>query len=82
MFNTIFLNRWGHVFHVILDRTDGTTDYQLHSAVCSTLAEARTVAARWQARHHVADEDMHDNSAVDCGELLQGMETDFSPARN
>ena len=45
MHNVIYLNRWGAVFHVVLDRTDGTIDYRLHSAVYSTLAEARDVAA-------------------------------------
>ena len=82
MKNVIYLNRWGHIFHLILVRTDGEVDYRLHSRICLSLSEARQLLEQWQERHHVAPEDVQDNSKLDLNELLRGIETDFSPAGN
>ena len=85
MKNMIYLNRWGHIYHLILVRTDGVIDYRLHSRICLSLEEARRLVGQWQKRNHVAPEDFQDNSGVDrvdLNELLKGIETDFSPAGN
>lgn len=82
MRNVIYLNRWGHIYHLILVRTDGDVDYRLHSRICLSLEEARQLIGQWQEKYHVASDDVQDNSKMDLGELLNGIETDFSPNQN
>ena len=82
MRTVIYLNRWGHVYHLILVRTDGDVDYRLHSRICLSLPEARQLVEQWQERHHVFPEDIQDNSHLDLNELMKGIEMDFLPAQN
>ena len=82
MRTVIYLNRWGHVYHLILVRTDGDVDYRLHSRICLSLPEARQLVEQWQEKSSVTPEDIQDNSHLDLSELLKGIETDFSPAGN
>ena len=79
----VYLNRWGHVYHVILAVADEEIDYVLASQVCLTLDEARRNAEQWRLRHAVADADVRDNSMIDLSVLLAGIEpADFSPTNN
>jgi hypothetical protein len=79
----VYLNRWGHVFHVILAVANEEIDYTLASRVCVSLDEARHVVEQWRLRYEVADADVLDNSRIDLSILLAGIEpTDFSPANN
>jgi hypothetical protein len=82
MKNVIYLNRWDHIYHLTLVRTDGEVDYRLHSRICLSLEEARQVVEQWQQKHHVVPEDVQDNSSLDLNELLQDINTDFSPTEN
>ena len=82
MKNVIYLNRWAHIYHLILVRTDGEVDYRLHSRICLSLPEARQLLEQWQEKHHVAPEHIQDNSSLDLNELMKGIETDFLPAQN
>ena len=82
MRNVIYLNRWGHIYHLMLARTDGEVDYQVHSRICLTLEEAHRVRDQWQETHNVAPDDVQDNSKLDLNELLKGIKTDFSLAGN
>jgi hypothetical protein len=80
----IFLNRWHHhLDHVILAVTDEGIDYTLASRVCTNLAEAHRLVQKWRKQYAVAEDGVRDNSLIDLGKLLAGIEpTDFSPANN
>lgn len=77
-----FLNRWGHIFHVILVVTDGHEERRLHSRICLSLEEARSQIEHWQQKYYIAADDVQDNSRIDLNELMKGMPTDFAPAQN
>ena len=80
----IFLNKWhDHLYHVILAATDEEVDYTLASRVCTNLDEARRLVQQWRRRYAVSADNVRDNSLIDLGKLLAGIElTDFSPANN
>ncbi len=80
----IFLNKWhSHLYHVILTVTDEEVDYMLASRVCTTVGEARRLVKQWQQQYAVGEDDIRDNSLIDLGKLLKGIEpTDFSPTNN
>jgi hypothetical protein len=82
MKNVVFLNRWGHLYHLMLVLTDGETDHRLRSCVCLSLQEAHQVIDRWRHTFYIAPDDLQDNSNLDMNDLLKGMETDFSVVRN
>jgi hypothetical protein len=82
MRNLIYLNRWGHIYHMMLVVTDGETEHRLHSHICLSMDEARRLLEHWRQKYYIGLEDMQDNSRLDMNELLKGMVTDFSPARN
>jgi len=79
---SIFLNRWGLVFHVILTTVTEEEDRILASRICMSLEEARRLIEAWQVQHGIASQDIRDNSSVDLTELLAGIETDFRPTNN
>jgi hypothetical protein len=80
----IFLNKWhNHLYHVILAVTDEEGDYTLASRVSTNLADAHRLVEKWRREYAVAEDDVHDNSLIDLGKLLEGIEpTDFSPTNN
>lgn len=82
MRNVVFLNRWGHLFHLMLVVTDAETEHRLHSRICVSLDEAYRLIEHWQQKYYIALDDVQDNSRLDMNELLKGMESDFSPAQN
>jgi hypothetical protein len=82
MRNVVFLNRWGHIYHLMLVVTDGETEHRLHSRICLSVDEARHLIEHWRQKYYIAADDVQDNSRLDMNELLNGMETDFSPAQN
>jgi hypothetical protein len=82
MRNVIYLNKWGHLYHLMLVVTDGETEHRLHSRICLTLGEAHRLIEHWRQKHYIGPNDVQDNSQLDMNESLKGMETDFSPAQN
>lgn len=84
MQTSIFLNKWhSHLYHVILAVTDDAIDYTLASRVCTNLDDAHRLVEKWRREYAVADDGVHDNSLIDLGKVLAGIEpTDFSPANN
>lgn len=82
MKNVVFLNRWGHLYHLMLVLTDGEHDHRLRSCVCLSLQEAHQVIENWRQTFYIAPADVQDNSKVDMNDLLRGIETDFSVAHN
>jgi hypothetical protein len=80
----IFLNKWhNHLYHVILAVTDDEVDYTLASRVCTNLDEARRLVQQWRQKYAVSPEGVRDNSLIDLGKLLAGIEpSDFSPTNN
>ncbi len=82
--STITANKWhGHLYHVILTMTDEEVDYTLASRVCKTMDEARRLVKKWQQKYEVGDDDVRDNTFIDLGKLLAGIEpADFSPTNN
>jgi hypothetical protein len=82
MRNIVFLNRWGHIYHLMLVVTDGETEHRLRSNICLTLEDAHRLIELWRQKYYIGPDDVQDNSRLDMNELLKGMETDFSPAHN
>jgi hypothetical protein len=82
MRNIVFLNRWGHLYHLMLVVTDGEAEHRLHSRICLSLEEARRLIEHWRGKYYIGPDDVQDNSRLDMNELLKGMEIDFSPAQN
>ncbi len=78
MKHVVYLNRWNDMFHVMLAVViDGTIHRRLRSRYCQTLMEARAVVAGWVTEHHVAAEDVRDNSDIDLDLLIGQMEIDM-----
>ncbi len=82
MRNVVFLNRWGHIYHLMLVVTDGVTEHRLCSRICLSLEEAHRLIEHWRQRYYIGADDVQDNSQVDMNELMKWIETDFSPAQN
>jgi len=78
MKHVVYLNRWNNTFHVMLAVViDGTVHRRLGSRYCRSLTEARSIVARWVEEHHVATEDVRDNSEIDLDLLIGQMEIDM-----
>lgn len=78
MKHVVYLNRWNDLFHVVHAVViAGTVHRRLDSRYCRTLPEARSVVAGWIEDHHVAAENVHDNSEIDLDVLFGQMEIDL-----
>ena len=82
MRNVVFLNRWGHPYHLMLVITDGETEHRLHSRICLSLKEAHKVIEHWREKYYIGLDDVQDNSRMDMNELLMGIDTAFLPTKN
>ena len=78
MRTVIFLNRWNGVFHLMLLKIDGEQSRRLDSRFARSLEQARKAVSYWKTEFRVADEDIHDNSAVDLDDLFAWMDVDLS----
>jgi hypothetical protein len=82
MRNVVFLNRWGHVYHLMLVAADGDNEHLLRSRICLSLGEARALIEHWRRHYYIGPDDVQDNSRLDMNELLNGMDPDSAPTRN
>jgi hypothetical protein len=82
MRNVVCLNRWGHLYHLMLVATDGETDHRLRSRICLSLEEAQCLIQRWRVQYYIGPNDVQDNSRLDMNEMLKDIDTDFFPLGN
>ena len=75
-----YLNRWSHLFHLMLAVVDGDTHRRIDSRFCTSLDDARRVLGRWRDDHAIAAEDVHDNSGIDLDILRAQMDVDLEGA--
>lgn len=68
-----YLNRWSHLYHLMLAEVDGDT----HSRFVTSLGDARRILARWQEAHAIPAPHVHDNSDIDLDVLFEQMDVDF-----
>ncbi len=73
-----YLNRWSDWFHLMLAEQHDDTHRRIESRFASSLAEARTLLARWQQEHAIEPQNLLDNSGVDLDDLIGWMDEDFS----
>jgi len=73
-----YLNRWSHLYHLMLAQVDGDTHRRLDSRFVTSLGDARRVLARWQEAHAIPARHVHDNSDIDLDILFEQMDVDFN----
>jgi hypothetical protein len=73
-----YLNRWSHLYHLMLAVVDGDVHRRIDSRFCKSLGEARRVLGRWQAEHAIPARHVHDNSDIDLDILFEQMDVDFN----
>lgn len=72
-----YLNRWSHLYHLMLAVVDGDVHRRIDSRFCTSLGEARRVLARWQEEHDIAAQHVHDNADIDLDVLFSQMDIDL-----
>ena len=73
-----YLNRWSHLYHLMLAVVDGDVHRRIDSRFCTSLGEARRQLERWRAAHAIATQHVHDNSDIDLDVLFDQMDVDFN----
>ncbi len=80
MTTVAYLNRWSHLYHLMLAVVDGDVHRRLDSRFCTSLGEARRTLARWRDDHAIPAQHVHDNSDIDLDILFAQMDVDFDGA--
>jgi len=73
-----YLNRWSHLYHLMLAVVDGDVHRRIDSRFCSSLSEARRVLRWWQDAHAIPVQQVHDNSDIDLDILFEQMYVDLN----
>lgn len=73
-----YLNRWSHLYHLMLAVVDGDVHRRIDSRFCTSLGEARRVLGRWRDEHAIPAPHVHDNSDIDLDILFDQMDVDFN----
>jgi hypothetical protein len=73
-----YLNRWSHLYHLMLAVVDGDVLRRIDSRFCASLGEARRVLGCWQDEYAIPAQHVHDNSDIDLDILFEQMEVDFN----
>ncbi|MFO0852413.1 MAG: hypothetical protein U0871_28210 [Gemmataceae bacterium] len=73
-----YLNRWSDFYHLMLAEQVGDTHRRVESRFVPSLAQARTLLARWQCDHAIEPQNVLDNSRVDLDDLIGWMDMDFA----
>lgn len=77
MTTVAYLNRWSHLYHLMLAVVDGDVHRRLDSRFCTSLGEARRLLDRWRVTHAIPAPHVHDNSDIDLDVLFSQMDVDF-----
>ena len=77
MTTVAYLNRWSHLYHLMLAVVDGDVHRRLDSRFCTSLVEARRVLDRWRVDHAIPTHHAHDNSDIDLDVLFAQMDVDM-----
>lgn len=74
MTTVAYLNRWSHLYHLMLAVVDGDVHRRLDSRFCTSLSEARRLLDQWRTAHAIPAPHVHDNSDIDLDVLFSQMD--------
>ncbi len=77
MTTVAYLNRWSHLYHLMLAVVDGDVHRRIDSRFSTSLGEARRVLGRWRDEYSIPTQHVHDNSDIDLDILFEQMDVDF-----
>lgn len=78
MTTVAYLNRWSHLYHLLLAQVDGDVHRRIDSRFHTSLGEARRVLVRWQEKYSIPAPHVHDNTDIDLDVLFDQMDVDFN----